>query len=113
LSAGFSIVVEFHSKLNDSVWTLLNVYGPCLAEGKADFITWMKNVDIPNDEDWIIMGDFNLYRVLENRNREGANTNDMFLFNSMISHLGLIEIALHGKKIYLVKYAVACSIGKT
>jgi hypothetical protein len=73
----------------------------------------MKNVDIPNDEDWIIMGDFNLYRVPENRNREGANTNDMFLFNSMISHLGLIEIALHGKKIYLVKYAVACSIGKT
>jgi hypothetical protein len=98
LSAGFSIVVEFHSKLNDSVWTLLNVYGPCSAEGKADFITWMKNVDIPNDEDWIIMGDFNLYRVLENRNREGANTNDMFIFNSMISHLVLKEIALHGKK---------------
>lgn len=58
----------------------------------------MKNVNIPDDEDWIILGDFNLYRTPENRNREGANVAEMFLFNSMISHLGLIEIVLQGKK---------------
>lgn len=53
---------------------------------------------MPINEDWIIMGDFNLYRYAENRSRKGANINDMFLFNSMISHLGLTEIPLHGKK---------------
>jgi hypothetical protein len=43
------------------------------------------------------MGDFNLYRYLENRNREGADINDMFLFNSTLSYMGLIEIPLQGK----------------
>lgn len=44
------------------------------------------------------MGDFNLYRYPENRNRDGADINDMFQFNSMISHTGLSEIPLQGKK---------------
>lgn len=95
---GFSIAVEFISKLDDSSWTLLNVYGPCTAEGKREFISWLKNVNIADDEDCIIMGDFNLYRYPENRNRDGADINDMFQFNSMISHTGLSEIPLQGKK---------------
>lgn len=44
------------------------------------------------------MGDFNLYIYPENRNREGANLSDMLLFNSTISHLGLSDIPLQGKK---------------
>jgi hypothetical protein len=56
LSSGFSLAMEFNLKLNDSVWTLLNVYGPCTPEGKRDFITWLKNIDIPVDEDWIFWG---------------------------------------------------------
>jgi endonuclease/exonuclease/phosphatase family metal-dependent hydrolase len=44
------------------------------------------------------VGDFNLYRSPENRNRVGADINDMFLFNGTISHLGLSEISLQGKK---------------
>jgi len=42
-------------------------------------------MDMQQDEDWIIMGDFNLYRYPGNRNRDGADTNDMFLFNSTIA----------------------------
>lgn len=44
------------------------------------------------------MGGFNLYKYPENRNRDGADISDMFLFNSIISYLGLSEIPLHGKK---------------
>lgn len=57
-----------------------------------------EKLDINLEEDWIILGDFNLYRYPENRNREGADINEMFLFNSTISHLGLIEIPLQGKR---------------
>lgn len=98
LVSGFSLTVEFTSKLDDSTWTLLNVYGPCTPQGKRKFTTWLKNSEIPNDEDWIIMGDFNLYRYPENRNRDGADINDMFLFNSTISHMGISELSLQGKK---------------
>lgn len=75
----------------------MNLYGPCTAEG-IELTIWLKNIDIPDDEDWIILGDFNLYRYPKNRNREGANLNDMFLFNSTISHMVLSDIPLQSKK---------------
>lgn len=66
-STGSSIALNFVSKHDDSVWTLMNVYGPCTPDGKRDFTTWLKNVAIPVDEDWIILGDFNLYRHPEEK----------------------------------------------
>jgi hypothetical protein len=42
----------------------------------------------------MIIGDFNFYRSLEDRNRDGANMQDIMVFNEMISNLGLQEIPL-------------------
>lgn len=53
---------------------------------------------MPNSVDWLIVGDFNMYRNPEDRNREGANTHDMLNFNNAISSLGVVEIPLHGRK---------------
>lgn len=44
----------------------------------------------------IILGDSNFYRFTENRNREGGNYNDILVFNSIISHLGRIELPIKG-----------------
>lgn len=55
---------------------------------------WMNSLDIEPNENWIIMGDFNFHRFVQNRNRPGGDMNDIFLFNDMISNLGLIEIPL-------------------
>lgn len=46
--SGFSVAVELCSKHDESFWTLLNVYGPCTPEGKIEFTSWLKNLDIPN-----------------------------------------------------------------
>jgi hypothetical protein len=43
------------------------------------------------------MGDFNFIRSVDNRNKPGADMNDIFLFNSIISHLGLVELPLKGR----------------
>lgn len=53
---------------------------------------------MPNDMEWMILGDFNLMRKPEDRNREGADLNEIFMFNEAISSLGLNEIALQGGK---------------
>lgn len=45
-----------------------------------------------------MVGDFNLIRKPENRNRPGGDVNEMLLFNEAISALGLIELPLYGKK---------------
>lgn len=92
------MAVDFFSRYNEVSWTLLNVYGPCTPEGKKEFISWLKSIEIQQGEDWIFLGDFNLYRKPENRNRPGADISKMFLFNSFISLLDLTEIPLQGRK---------------
>jgi hypothetical protein len=43
------------------------------------------------------MGDFNLIRSTEDRNRPGGNINNMLLFNSLIQQHDLEEIPLKGR----------------
>jgi hypothetical protein len=52
---------------------------------------------MPEEVDWLILGDFNLIRRLENRNK-GGDIMEMFIFNEAISTLGLNEIVLQGRK---------------
>jgi len=53
---------------------------------------------MPKDVKWLILGDFNLIRAQENRNKPGGNIEEMFMFNDAISAKGLTEIPLQGKK---------------
>jgi hypothetical protein len=77
---------------------LTSIYGPCHAEGKDQFIDWFGNIDMPEDTDWIIMGDFNFIRNPNDRNKQGGNVNEMLMFNDAISKLGLVELPLKGRK---------------
>ena len=61
------------------------------------FVDWLNELQI-EEENWMIMGDFNFYRSLENRNRDGGNINDIFIFNEVIRNVGLQEIPLKGRK---------------
>ena len=49
------------------------------------------------NDNWLLVGDFNFMRSTENRNRPGANMNDIFIFNEIISFLGLVELPLKGR----------------
>lgn len=53
--------------------------------------------DVNNTVNWIFLGDFNLYRSLDNRNRLGGNVADTLIFNDAIGHLGLVELPLKGR----------------
>ena len=52
---------------------------------------------MPDDIDWLIIGDFNLIRRPEDRNKEGGDANEMYLFNEAISSLGLVDLPLMGR----------------
>ena len=90
----FAVTVKFTSKHDKSVWFLTTVCGPCSGPERDNFVNWLNNLQIQDDDDWMLIGDFNFYRTLENRNREGGNMNDIFIFNEIISNLGLLEIPL-------------------
>jgi hypothetical protein len=90
--------VSFKSKLNNQQWKNTTVYGPSHGDRRNDFTHWLYNLQIRTDESWMLIGDFNFYRSPEDRNRDGANYSDMETFNSIISHLGLVEIPLKGRR---------------
>jgi hypothetical protein len=52
------------------------------------FLNWLKGV----------LGDFNLIRKPEDRNKPGGNLTELALFNEVISSLGLNEVLLQGIK---------------
>ena len=76
---------------------MVNVYGPCQGETRVDYTTWLLNLHIPHNEDWLLVGDFNYIRSPNNRNKPGGNINDMITFNDFIRTQGLIELPLKGR----------------
>jgi hypothetical protein len=92
-----AIRMQFTSTFNNQSWQLVNVYGPCKGLERDMFVQWLHDLDIPHHDNWHLMGDFNFIRSMDNRNKPGADMNDIFLFNSIISHLGLVELPLKGR----------------
>jgi len=93
----FSVTVQFSSAHNGQIWKLTTVYGPCHGPERDVFVQWLNNLQIEVDN-WMILGDFNFYRSLSDRNKGGGNMNDTMIFNEIISNLGLMEIPLKGRK---------------
>jgi hypothetical protein len=97
-SSKFAIMVLLTANHNAEKWKLTNIYGPCQGSDRQDFVSWLNSTLIQDDENWLFVGDFNFYRSLESRNRDGGNMQDIIVFNSIISNLGLQEIPLKGRK---------------
>jgi exonuclease III len=94
----FALSVDFKSAKDDGAWTLTNIYAPCQDAQQLAFISWFHNIQVDDDVDWLIVGDFNLIRAPTDRNKPGGNIHEILLFNEAISNLGLIEIPLKGRK---------------
>ena len=50
------------------------------------------------EQKWLLLGDFNFIRSMDNRNLPGGDVNDIFIFNEIIGHLGLLELPLKGRR---------------
>jgi hypothetical protein len=50
------------------------------------------------ETNWLVVGDCNLLRKPEDRNRPGGNINELLEFNVAISNQILEELQLHGTK---------------
>ena len=93
----FAITLSFTSAHSLETWKLSTVHGPCIEPARGLFIDWLKNMQIQDTDNWMILGDFNFYRSTENRNRPGGNISNTFLFNDAIGEAGLIELPLKGR----------------
>lgn len=94
----FAQSIEFTTLASGDKWVLTIVYEPCTDEGRDQFLQWFQNIDMLDDIDWLIVGDFNLIRYPSNRNKPGGDLNNMMAFNEAISNLRISELPLHGQK---------------
>lgn len=67
----YGLSVEFSSQLTGLKWILTNIYAPYEPERKPQFIEWLQNIDMPEDWDLMLAGDFNMIRSPDNRNKPG------------------------------------------
>ena len=93
----FGLRIKFTSTHNNSVWTLVNVYGPFVTIRRDIFVDQLYHLSIPSEDNWLLLGDFNFIRSADDRNQPGGDTNDMFIFNEIIDHLGILEIPIKGR----------------
>lgn len=93
----FTILVEFTSLYSGAQWTLTTVYWPYDHARKPEFLQWLHNIEMLEETDWLLMGDFDLIRNPDDRNRPGDNVQEMLAFNDAISNHGLVELPLKGK----------------
>jgi hypothetical protein len=94
----YAQTIQFMSKLNGQKWILTNIYAPCTPDGKLNFLRWFRNIQMTDDCLWIVLGDFNLIRQPDNRNKPGGDSSLMHAFNEAISNLGLLELPLSGQQ---------------
>ena len=62
------LVITFRSLHSQDSFVLANIYGPCTCSGREDFIVWLCHLEIDDNNMWLLVGDFNFYRSVENRN---------------------------------------------
>jgi endonuclease/exonuclease/phosphatase family metal-dependent hydrolase len=93
----FGHTIRFHTKLTNQTWWLTNNYAPCTPHRRNEFLSWFSSIEIEDNKLWIFLGDFNMIRSPDNRNKPGGDHLRMMSFNLAISQLGLQEIPLKGQ----------------
>lgn len=97
-SSSYAVTCKFTCKLDNSNFHVSNIYGPSNHAQKQGFATWLMNFDTSDFDNWLLTGDFNLYRQPENRNKPGGDLAEMNLFNELISDLDLTDVPFSGKE---------------
>jgi hypothetical protein len=94
----YAMSIEFTSTISEAQWVLTNIYAPGTLKGKQQFLQWFHNIDMADDIEWLLVGDFNLLRMPSDRNKPDGNVHEMLQFNAVISNLRLVELQLIGTK---------------
>jgi exonuclease III len=93
----FSITVRIKSRSEDQEWDLTGVYGPQNENEKLAFLSELRNIQSLMRPEWAILGDFNMIRRKNEKNKGPINSRLMRLFNNSIDSLQLMELDLHGR----------------
>lgn len=87
----YAMTISFTSRHNGEIWNLTNVYGPCTEPARSEFLLWFRSLVIRDEDNWLLLGDFNFYRSFENRNRSGGILMISFVLMKLLVTLVLLN----------------------
>jgi exonuclease III len=90
----FSVTTSFSLRSDNLCFTIVNVYGPCLHDLKAEFLSSLETIFASSSGSLAFLGDFNLIRSPRDKSNDNFNSSEAACFNDFINLLGLIEIPL-------------------
>jgi exonuclease III len=90
----YSLTTSFKSRLSDYNFIITNVYGPCLADLKQDFLDELCLIGSTIAGPWLLFGDFNQILSPNERSNSNFNATEASRFQDSIDHLQLQEIPL-------------------
>jgi exonuclease III len=89
-----SITMTFSLRSENLVFTVINVYGPCVHVLKAAFLSSIEQIFASLLGPLAILGDFNLVHSPRDKSNGNINSSEAASFNGFINNLGLLEISL-------------------
>ncbi|XP_078181452.1 uncharacterized protein LOC144575215 [Carex rostrata] len=93
----FNFTVSATLKINNFKFMFTAVYGPQEDRRKMEFMNEIRKIRELNNLPWLITGDFNLYRDLEDTTGSIRNMGLLSEFNNLIADTNLLDIPLQGR----------------
>lgn len=90
----YSLSTPFISTTSSYSFTVSNIYAPSNHRDTDLFLNELGSSAPPGDTSWLLIGDFNLTRSLEDKNNPNFNWRLADKFNSLIDGLALAELPL-------------------
>jgi hypothetical protein len=94
----FCVKLHIKCKRDGFEWVLVPVYGAAQDAHKAIFLVELVRTCESESLPMLIGGDFNIIRKREEKNNDNFKARWPFVFNAIIEHLNLREIALTGRQ---------------
>lgn len=63
----FSVTVKLLNRLDNNIIHVTNIYGPTTSSQKLGLRTWLMSFNSNDFDNWVLGGDFNLYRHPEKK----------------------------------------------
>jgi hypothetical protein len=76
---------------------IICVYGPTKDSDKLSFLNKLRTLRTTTDYQWMILGDFNIIRNLQETTGGHRNIGHILEFNHLINDLNLIDVPLQGR----------------
>jgi exonuclease III len=94
----YCVKIHVKCKRDGFEWILVPVYGAAQETHKAEFLSELVRICEHEELPMLVGGDFNIIRKREEKNNNNFKVHWPFVFNAIIEHLNLREIALSGRQ---------------